>query len=37
MASVKKSGQEPFVFVHREDLYNLPSAAREQEVNLILS
>ena len=33
MASVKKSGQEPFVFVHREDLYNLPSAAREQEVN----
>ena len=34
MTSVKTSGQEPFVFAHREDLYNLPSAAREQEVNL---
>ena len=34
MTSVKTSGQEPFVFAHREDLSNLPSAAREQEVNL---
>ena len=34
MTSVKTSGQAPFVFAHREDLYNLPSAAREQEVNL---
>ena len=34
MTSVKTSGQEPFVFAHREDLYNLPPAAREQEVNL---
>jgi len=34
MTSVKTSGQEPFVFAQRGDLYNLPSAAREQEVNL---
>ncbi len=34
MTSVKTSGQQPFAFVHREDLYNLPSAAQEQEVNL---
>ena len=34
MTSVKTSGQEPFVFAHREDLSNLPSAAREQEVSL---
>ena len=30
----KTSGQEPFTFAHRADLSNLPSAAREQEVNL---
>ena len=34
MASNKTSGQEPFAFTHRPDLGNLPSAAREQEVNL---
>ena len=34
MTSTKTSGQEPFKFVHREDLYSLPSAAREQEVKL---
>ena len=34
MASVKTSGQGPFEFALREDLYNLPAAAREQEVNL---
>ncbi len=34
MTSVKKSGQEPFVFTHREDLHNLPTAALPQEVNL---
>ena len=34
MTSEKRSGQDPFVFVHRKDLYNLPSAAQEQEVNL---
>jgi hypothetical protein len=30
----KQSGQAPFVFEHRPDLYNLPSAVREAEVNL---
>ena len=34
MTSIKTSGQDPFVFVHREDLNNLPSAAREHEVDL---
>ncbi len=30
----KMSGQEPFVFTHREDLSHLPSAARDHEVDL---
>ena len=34
MTSVKTSGQGPFAFVLREDLYSLPSAAREHEVAL---
>ena len=34
MSSDKLSGQEPFVFTHREDLYNIPSAARGHEVDL---
>ena len=28
------SGQAPFVFAHREDLYNLPSGEKQQEVDL---
>jgi len=34
MTSDKTSGQAPFAFTHRDDLSNLPQAAREQEVNL---
>ncbi len=34
MSPDKLSGQAPFVFAHREDLYNLPSVAKEHEVNL---
>jgi len=34
MSRDKLSGQAPFVFTHREDLCNLPSAAQEHEVNL---
>ena len=34
MTSVKTSGQGSFVFKHREELSNLPPAARESEVNL---
>jgi len=34
MSPDKLSGQAPFVFTHRENLYNLPSAAKEHEVNL---
>ena len=34
MSSDKVSGQAPFVFTHREDLSNLPAAAKQYEVNL---
>ena len=34
MSPYKLSGQAPFVFNHRKDLSNLPSAAKEQEINL---
>ena len=34
MTTAKTSGQDPFVFAHREELSNLPPAALEQEVNL---
>ena len=34
MSLDKLSGQAPFVFAHRGDLYNLPSLAKEHEVNL---
>lgn len=34
MGAVKKSGQSPLVFVHREDLRTLPSAAMAQESKL---
>ena len=34
MSSDKTSGEEPFVFALREDLYNLPPTAQEQEVDL---
>ena len=34
MSYVKTSGQGLFKFSHREDLYNLPSAAQEHEVDL---
>ena len=34
MTVVKTSGQGLFRFFHREDLYNLPSAAGEHEVDL---
>ena len=34
MSPDKLSGQAPFVFNHRKDLSNLPSAAKEQEINL---
>ncbi len=34
MTTERTSGQDPFVFAHREDLSTLPLAAREQEVNL---
>ena len=30
----KKSGDHPFAFGHREDLSNLPSIAKEHEVDL---
>ncbi|MDP6770831.1 MAG: hypothetical protein QF704_09065, partial [Anaerolineales bacterium] len=30
----RKSGQEPFEFMHREDLSELPDPAKEHEVNL---
>ena len=34
MSPDKLSGQEPFVFTPREDLYGIPSAARDHEANL---
>ncbi len=34
MSFDKSSGQAPFLFTHREDLQNLPSVAKEHEVNL---
>lgn len=34
MTPDKLSGHEPFVFAHREDLYNLPGAVRPHEVDL---
>ena len=34
MSSVKTSGQDPFAFALREDLYTLPAAAQEHEVDL---
>ena len=34
MTTDKQSGQAPFVFAHRNDLYNLPSKAKAYEVNL---
>lgn len=34
MLPEKSSGQAPFIFAHREDLYNLPSLAKECVVNL---
>ena len=34
MSSVKTSGQDPFAFALREDLYTLPATAREHEVDL---
>jgi hypothetical protein len=34
MTFYQKSGQEPFVFIHREDLSKLPAAVKDHEVNL---
>jgi hypothetical protein len=34
VSSDQVSGQAPFVFTHREDLSNLPAAAKQYEVNL---
>ena len=34
MSSVKTSGQDPFAFALREDLYTLPATAQEHEVDL---
>jgi hypothetical protein len=34
MSPDRMSGQEPFVFTHREDLYTIPSAARDHEADL---
>ena len=34
MAPDRLSGQKPFAFAHRADLYSLPTAAQAQEVNL---